>query len=321
MKSVLQAEPEAGLNHFLDIKHLSSQLLIKLMDKAQAFINAKFHLSHHIDILKNQTIAHLFFEPSTRTRISFELAAKRLGADVVNIEANASSLKKSESVLDTILTLTAMHCHTFIIRHQQSQFIADIATQVPPEVSLINAGDGTHAHPSQALLDMLTIRQFKNNFSQLKVAIVGDVYHSRVAHSQLAALDKLNVKEIRLIGPEHLLPETNEITRVKCFTDLKQGLDDVDVLIVLRLQKERFQQAHIVDLNQYYKEYGITEVKLKNAKSDVIIMHPGPINRFVEIDPKVAYGPNSVIMKQVSNGIATRMAIMSFIFEAHLAHL
>jgi len=179
MKSASLVHPQTELKHFLDIEHLPLQLLIELMDKAQAFINAKFHLSHHIDILKNQTIAHLFFEPSTRTRISFELAAKRLGADIVNIEANVSSLKKSESVLDTILTLTAMHCHIFVIRHQQNQFIDDIARQVPPEVSIINAGDGTHAHPTQALLDMLTIRQFKNNFSQLKVAIVGDVYHTK----------------------------------------------------------------------------------------------------------------------------------------------
>lgn len=321
MKSAIHLHSETKLQHILDIKHLPSQLLIKLMDKAQEYINAKSHLSHNLDTLKHQTIAHLFFEPSTRTRVSFELAAKRLGADIVNIEANVSSLQKSESVLDTIITLTAMHCHIFVIRHHQNQFINDIARQVPPEISVINAGDGTRAHPTQALLDMLTIRQFKNDFNQLKVAIVGDIYHSRVAHSQIAALHKLNVKEIRLIGPEHLLPKTGEIAEVKHFTVLEQGLEDVDVVIVLRLQKERFQQDHITDLKQYYNQYGITETKLARAKSNAIIMHPGPINRHVEIDPEVAYGPNSVIMKQVSNGIAMRMAIMSSLFESHLPNL
>ena len=256
---------------------------------------------------------NLFFENSTRTRITFELAAQRLSADVVNLDIRNSSASKGESLLDTIRNLEAMNCDMFVVRHHHSSAPHFIARHCAPHISVLNAGDGYHAHPTQAMLDMLTIRQHKESFEDLVVAINGDIRHSRVARSQIHALNTLGVKEVRVIAPGTLMPVGIEEMGVKVFTSMDEGLKDVDVVVMLRLQKERMQGAMLPSEKEYFSMYGLTEKRLKLAKPDAIVMHPGPVNRGVEIDSSVADGPQSVIMQQVTNGIAVRMAVMSMV--------
>ena len=253
----------------------------------------------------------MFFENSTRTRTTFDLAAKRLTADVINLNIATSAASKGESVLDTIRTLEAMHADMFVVRHSDSGAAHFIAANVAPHVSVINAGDGSHAHPTQAMLDMFTIRRVKESFAELKVAIIGDILHSRVARSQIHALNTLGTKEVRVIAPKTLLPSDTDSLGVHVYADLRTGLKDVDVIIMLRLQRERMGGALLPSEHEYFECFGLTEEKLAYAKPDVMVMHPGPINRGVEMEAAVADGPHSVILQQVANGIAVRMAVMT----------
>jgi aspartate carbamoyltransferase catalytic subunit len=266
-----------------------------------------------LPILNGKSVFNLFFENSTRTRTTFEIAAKRLSADVVNLNINASSTSKGETLLDTIHNLEAMHADMFVVRHAESGAPFLIAKHVAPDVHVINAGDGRHAHPTQALLDMYTIRHYKQDFSNLRVAIVGDILHSRVARSQIHALTTLGVPEVRVIGPKTLMPTSVEKLGVHVYHDMNQGLKDVDVVIMLRLQNERMNGALLPSAQEFFKYYGLTLDKLAYAKPDAIVMHPGPMNRGVEIDSAVADGAQSVILPQVTFGIAVRMAVMAIL--------
>ncbi|MDH5485826.1 MAG: aspartate carbamoyltransferase catalytic subunit, partial [Gammaproteobacteria bacterium] len=255
---------------------------------------------------------------STRTRTTFELAAKRLSADVLTINISTSATSKGESLLDTLRNLEAMQCDMFIVRHADSGSAHFIANHVAPHISVLNAGDGRHAHPTQAMLDMFTIRRNKGaDFGKLRVAIVGDILHSRVARSQIHALNTLNTGDVRVVAPKTLIPSYIEQMGVSVYNDLETGIQDADVIIMLRLQKERMQGALLPSEQEYFQLYGLTEERLKLAKPDVIVMHPGPINRGVEIESSVADGPHSVILNQVTYGIAVRMAVMSMTLGSH----
>src|SRR5690554_6098843 len=303
---------ESGqLRHFLTIEGLKRPLLTEIMDRAEQFSSLSHRQVKKVPLLRGKTIINLFFENSTRTRSTFELAAKRLSADVMNFNISTSATSKGESLLDTLHNLESMHTDMFIVRHSQSGAAEFIAEHVSPHVSVINAGDGCHAHPTQAMLDMFTIRRHKKDFHNLRVAIVGDIQHSRVARSQIQALSILGVGEIRIIGPKTLLPADCQTLGVQVYHDMETGLDDVDVIIMLRLQLERMQGALLPSAREYFHCFGLTEEKLKRAKPDAIVMHPGPINRGVEIASSVADGPQSVILEQVAHGIAIRMAVMS----------
>lgn len=309
--SNLQVDEKGRLRHFLSIEGLSRQILTDILDTAESFSGITDQSIKKVPLLRGRTIANLFFESSTRTRTTFELAAKRLSADVLNININASATSKGETLLDTLRNLEAMHCDMFVVRHNESGAAHFIAQHVQPHIRIINAGDGQHAHPTQAMLDMLTIRHNKKDFSHLRVAIVGDILHSRVARSQIQALNILGTSEIRVVAPRTLLPAKVQSLGVHAYTDLKKGIRDVDVIIMLRLQKERMQGALLPSSHEYFQLYGLTEAKLSYASKDVIVMHPGPINRGIEMDSQVADGPHSVILQQVSHGIDVRMAIMS----------
>ncbi len=311
MNNNLQLDPNGRLRHFLSIEGLKRQTLIEILDLAESFASVKEQAVKKVPLLRGKTIVNLFFETSTRTRTTFELAAKRLSADVLNINIATSATSKGESLLDMLHNLEAMHCDMFVVRHSESGAAHFIARHVAPHISVINAGDGRHAHPTQAMLDMFTIRRHKGDFGALKVAIVGDIMHSRVARSQIHALTTLGAGEVRVIGPKTLIPGAITDMGVHTFHDMSEGLQDVDVVIMLRLQRERMQGALLPSEAEYFQLYGLTENKLKLAKPDAIVMHPGPINRGVEIDSAVADGPQSVILEQVSNGIAVRMAVMA----------
>ena len=306
---------QGRLKHFLAIEGLTRQHLTQIMNVAESFVNITDKAVKNVPILRGKTIINLFFEPSTRTRTTFELAAKRLSADVLNINISTSATSKGESLLDMLHNLEAMHCDMFVIRHDQSGAANFISRYVSKHVSVINAGDGCHEHPSQAMLDMFTIRQYKREFGHLKVAIVGDILHSRVARSQIHALTTLGVNEVRVVAPKTLIPVGIESFGVHVYHDMKQALLDVDVIIMLRLQKERMQGALLPSQREYYQLYGLSQEKLALARPDAIVMHPGPINRGVEIASSIADGPQSVILQQVSNGIAVRMAVMAILMD------
>ena len=311
----IQLNSEGKLKHFLSIDGLNKTLLTEILDIAESFIGMNDQQIKKVPLLRGKTIVNLFFENSTRTRTTFELAAKRLSADVLSMSIATSSTSKGESLLDTIRNLEAMFVDMFVVRHGISGAAHFIAQHTAPHISVINAGDGQHAHPTQAMLDMFTIRQIKQDFSNLRVAIIGDILHSRVARSQIQALNTLGAAEVRVIAPKTLLPSHVESLGVNVSHDLTSGLKDIDVIIMLRLQKERMTSALLPSESEYFKCFGLTEAKLKIAKPDAIVLHPGPINRGVEIDSKVADGPQSVILKQVSNGIAIRMAIMAMAMQ------
>jgi len=311
----LQLNKEGKLKHFLTIEGLSKEILTEILDTAESFASMSEQKVKKVPLLRGKTIVNLFFENSTRTRTTFELAATRLSADVLSMNIATSATSKGESLLDTIHNLEAMHVDMFVVRHAISGAGHFIAQHTAPHISVINAGDGQHAHPTQAMLDMYTIRQHKQDFSQLKVAIIGDILHSRVARSQIQALNTLGAKEIRVIAPKTLLPSHVETLGVQAFNSIDEGLVDVDVIIMLRLQKERMTSALLPSEREYFKCFGLTENRLKLAKKDAIVMHPGPINRGVEIESSIADGPQSVILQQVSNGIAVRMAIMSLTLQ------
>ncbi len=313
MNQGLQFDEAGRLRHLLTIEGLSHQTIVEILDTAESFISVGEREIKKIPLLRGKTVVNLFFESSTRTRTTFEIAAKRLSADVINLNVSASSTSKGETLLDTIRNLEAMHTDLFVVRHAESGAAHLIARHVPLHVHIINAGDGRHAHPTQALLDMFTIRRHKGAFKKLKVAIVGDIMHSRVARSQIHALTTLGVAELRVVAPKTLLPMAVEKLGVRAYTNAEEGLDGVDVIMMLRLQRERMQGAHIPSEQEFFNLYGLTPAKLALASKDAIVMHPGPMNRGLEIDSAVADGPQSVILPQVTYGIAVRMAVMALI--------
>lgn len=315
MKTSLQLDQDGRLKHFLTIEGLSRETLLNILDTAESFTSVTDRSVKKVPLLRGKTVANLFFESSTRTRTTFELAAKRLSADVLNISTRTSATTKGESLLDMLRNLQAMHIDMFVVRHTQSGAAHFIAQQVAPHISVINAGDGRHAHPTQAMLDVFTIRRHKPDFGSLTVAIVGDILHSRVARSQIHALNTLLFGEIRVIAPQTLLPAEVESLGVKVYHHLEQGLKDVDIIIMLRLQRERMQGGRLPSEHEYYQQYGLTPERLALAKPDALVMHPGPINRGVELSSSVADGPHSVILEQVSHGIAIRMAVMSMTMQ------
>ena len=313
MRNNPQLNKNGELQHLLTIEGLKPEMLYFILDTAESFVGVAEREVKKVPLLRGKTIFNLFFEPSTRTRTTFEIAAKRLSADVLNLNVNASSQSKGETVLDTVDNLAAMQADMFIVRHSQSGAAHLIANHVAPHIHVINAGDGRHAHPTQGLLDMYTIRHYKRDFAELRVAIVGDIMHSRVARSQIHALTTLGVPEVRVIAPKTLLPSGVERLGVQVFNDMETGLKDVDVVIMLRLQSERMRGALLPSAQEYFKYYGLTPEKLAKAKPDAIVMHPGPMNRGIEIDSSVADGKQSVILPQVTFGIAVRMAVMSIL--------
>jgi len=314
----LQLNDQGQLKHFLTLDGLDKSILTEILDRADSFLSMGEQSVKKVPLLRGKTVVNLFFENSTRTRTTFELAAKRLSADVINLNIETSATSKGESLLDTLQNLEAMQSDMFIVRHADSGAPHFIAEHCTPNVAIINAGDGRHAHPTQAMLDMLTIRRHKNAFEGLNVAIVGDILHSRVARSQIHALNTLGVNEVRLIGPKTLVPEYFKEMGAKIYYELESGLKDVDVIIMLRLQKERMQGGLLPSESEFYRLYGLTQTSLSWAKPDAIVMHPGPINRGVEISSEVADGEHSVILNQVTNGIAVRMAIMSMTMSGQL---
>ncbi len=313
MKQGLQFDDAGRLRHLLTIEGLSRQTILEILDTAESFLAVGEREIKKIPLLRGKTVVNLFFESSTRTRTTFEIAAKRLSADVINLNVSASSTSKGETLLDTIRNLEAMHTDLFVVRHAESGAAHMIARHLPAHVHIINAGDGRHAHPTQGLLDVFTIRRYKGAFEKLRVAIVGDILHSRVARSQIHALNALGVAELRVIAPKTLLPTAVEKLGVLPYTRMEEGLDGVDVVMMLRLQRERMQGALIPSEQEYFNLYGLTPSKLALTAKDAIVLHPGPMNRGLEIDSAVADGPQSVILPQVTYGIAVRMAVMALI--------
>ena len=308
-----QLNSDGRLIHLLGLEGLSKNHIEKILNVADDLLDDKGNLQKS-KILRDMSVANLFFEPSTRTRNTFEIAAKRTSAKTINVDLENSATKKNETLMDTMHTLKAMQIDMFVIRHKQNGLPHRVAENIKG-VSILNAGDGINAHPTQALLDMLTIRQHKKSFEGLSVAIVGDIRHSRVARSDIQAMKTLGTTDIRLIAPEtlHYKEETPGLER---FDSLEQGIEGADVIISLRLQKERMIAADIPDEQTYFDGFGLTSDKLKHAKPDAIIMHPGPVNRGIELSSEVADGPQSVILQQVTNGIAVRMAVMEILAGA-----
>ena len=308
-----QLNKNGELHHLLSLDGLPADVLRQILDAAESFVGVTQREVKKVPLLRGKSVFNIFFENSTRTRTTFEIAAKRLSADVINLAIAQSSASKGESVLDTVANLSAMQADMFVVRHAASGAPYLIAEHVGPDIHVINAGDGRHQHPTQGLLDMYTIRHYKKDFTNLRVAIIGDILHSRVARSQIQALTTLGCPEIRVIGPRTLIPADIRSLGVHVYHDLREGLKDVDVVSTLRLQNERMKGALLASGQEFYKYYGLTDDKLALAKPDAIVLHPGPMNRGVEIDSSVADGGQSVILPQVSFGIAIRMAVMSIV--------
>lgn len=312
-----QINTSGELVHLLSIEGLPRAMIHRILDTAESFLSVTDRQVKSVPLLRGKSVFNVFFENSTRTRTTFEIAAKRLSADVVNLNIESSSTKKGESLTDTIDNLAAMSADMFVIRHPESgasTFLAQHLNKMHGgSINVINAGDGRHAHPTQGLLDMFTIRHYKKNFTKLRVAIVGDIMHSRVARSDIHALTTLGCPDVRAVGPRTLLPGHADKMGLSVYHDLTEGIRGVDVIIMLRLQRERMRGALIPSEQEYFKHYGLTVEKLKAAAPDAIVLHPGPMNRGVEIESMVADGPQSVILKQVTFGIATRMAVMSIL--------
>lgn len=306
-----QLNRNGELHHLLTIEGLPRAIIERILSTADGFINIAEREVKNVPLLRGRSVFNLFFENSTRTRTTFEIAARRLSADVFNLDIQRSSTAKGESLLDTINNLTAMQADMFVVRHALAGAPHLIARHVAPHVHVINAGDGRHAHPTQGLLDAYTIRHYKRDFSNLTVAVVGDILHSRVARSDIHALTTLGVPEVRAVGPLTLLPDGLESLGVRVFTKLEEGIRGADVIIMLRLQNERMRGALLPSAQEYFRNYGLTPERLALAKPDAIVMHPGPMNRGVEIDSRVADGSQSVILPQVTFGIAVRMAVLS----------
>nr|WP_315278029.1 aspartate carbamoyltransferase catalytic subunit [uncultured Acinetobacter sp.] len=318
--SQIQLNKDGYLKHFLTIEGLSKETLTQILDTAQSFFNEQNQLITN-NLLEGRTVMNLFFENSTRTRTTFEAAAKRLSANVLNIDIARSSTSKGETLRDTLWNLEAMAADIFVVRHSSSGAAHFIAKTVCPKVAIINAGDGRHAHPTQAMLDMLTIRrETQRPYAELSVAIIGDIKHSRVARSDVAALQILGCKDIRVIAPNTLLPYGFEEygAGVRLFNKMEEGIKDCDVIITLRIQNERIDSPALASQAEFYKMYGLNKERLALAKPNCIVMHPGPMNRGVEIDSSIADGPQSVILNQVTNGIAVRMAVLALAMQGQL---
>ena len=308
-----QLNKHGELIHLLSIEGLPRAVIEQILDTAGSFLSVNDREVKKVPLLRGKSVFNLFFENSTRTRTTFEIAAKRLSADVINLDIAKSSAAKGESLLDTIANLSAMHADMFVVRHSESGAPHLIAQHCAPHVHVVNAGDGRHAHPTQGLLDMYTIRHFKKDFRNLTVAIVGDIVHSRVARSDIHALNILGVPEIRAVGPKTLVPGDLRDMGVRVCHDMAEGVKDADVVIMLRLQNERMNGGMLPSSGEFFKHFGLTPDKLALAKPDAIVMHPGPINRGVEIASEVADGKSSVILPQVTFGIAVRMAVMAIL--------
>ncbi len=308
-----QLNKHGELIHLLSTEGLPRAVLHQILDTAGTFLSVNDREVKKVPLLRGKSVFNLFFENSTRTRTTFEIAAKRLSADVINLDIARSSTAKGETLLDTVANLSAMHADMFVVRHSESGAPYLIAQHCAPHVHVVNAGDGRHAHPTQGLLDMYTIRHYKKDFTNLTVAIVGDIVHSRVARSDIHALSTLGVPEIRAVGPKTLVPGDLKDMGVRVCHDMAEGMKDADVIIMLRLQNERMSGAMLPSAGEYFKSFGLTPDKLALAKPDAIVMHPGPINRGVEISSSVADGLHSVILPQVTFGIAVRMAVMSIL--------
>jgi aspartate carbamoyltransferase catalytic subunit len=312
-KKNIQLNANGDLNHLLAIEGLPKRIIERILDTAESFVGINEREVKVVPLLRGKSIFNIFFENSTRTRTTFEIAAKRLSADVINLDVGRSSTSKGETILDTIANLTAMHADMFVVRHSASGAPHLIAQHAAPHIHVVNAGDGRHEHPTQGLLDVFTIRKYKKDFTRLTVAIVGDVLHSRVARSQIHALTTLGVPELRVIGPHTLLPTDISRLGVRVFSSLEEGLKGVDVVTMLRLQNERMNGALLPSASEYFSRYGLTPAKLALAKPDAIVLHPGPMNRGIEIDSAVADGNQAVILPQVTYGIAVRMAVMAIL--------
>lgn len=310
-----QLNQQGHLRHFLSFDDLNQSQLNLILDKAESYLADNGQIKNS-DELDGCTVMNLFFEPSTRTRTTFEVAAKRLSANVLNIDIARSSTQKGESLRDTLWNLQAMTADIFVVRHSASGAAHFMATTVCPDIAIINGGDGRHAHPTQGMLDMLTIRRHAPRpFAELSVAIIGDIKHSRVARSDISALKTLGVKDIRVIAPQTLLPKGIERFGVTVYEDIDKGVVDCDVLIALRIQNERIGSPLLPSTEEFFKMYGLTQDRLAKAKPDAIVMHPGPMNRGVEIASSVADGNQSVILKQVNYGIAVRMAVLALAMQ------
>jgi aspartate carbamoyltransferase catalytic subunit len=310
MMKNLQQSKNNELQHLLSIKGLDKKVIEKIFNDADKFLEKKDIKLDDSTSLNGKTVCNLFFENSTRTQTTFEIAAKRLSANVINLDIATSSQSKGESILDLINNLIAMSVDIFVIRHSEPGIPELIAKNIKSNAHIINAGDGNREHPTQGLLDAFTIRKFKKKFSNLKVAIVGDIEHSRVAKSEISILSTLGTKEIRVIGPKALMPSNINELNVNVFHTMEEGLKDVDVIMMLRIQKERMSNKTVPSESEYFKSFGLNQKRLKIAKDDALVLHPGPINRGVEIESVVADGKQSVILNQVKYGIAIRMAIM-----------
>ena len=312
-----QLNANGELAHLLSIDGLPREVLVQILDTASSFLEVSDRSVKKVPLLRGKSVFNLFFENSTRTRTTFEIAAKRLSADVINLDVARSSTAKGETLLDTVDNLVAMHADMFVVRHSSSgapYLIVDHLRNIGrTDVHVVNAGDGRHAHPTQGLLDMYTIRHYKKDFSNLTVAVVGDILHSRVARSDIYALNTLGAGEVRAVGPQTLLPTAIEKMGVRVCNDFREGLKDCDVVIMLRLQNERMNGSLLPSAREYFGSYGLTAKMLELAKPDAIVMHPGPMNRGVEIASEVADGPQAVILPQVTFGIAVRMAVMSIL--------
>jgi aspartate carbamoyltransferase catalytic subunit len=306
-----QLDSSGRLRHLLTLEGLPREVLLRLLERAQALREHARGGTALRGTLAGKAVCNLFFEPSTRTRSSFRLAATRLGADTFDFDAATSSTKKGETAADTLRTLQAMGVDGFVVRHPDDGAVAALAQVAGQGSALVNAGDGRHAHPTQGLLDMLTLRQAKGeDFASLKVLIVGDVRHSRVARSDLHALRALGAGEIRVCGPQSLLPDAATLAGCTVMQDFDAALEGIDAVMMLRLQHERMAQGLVSSLEDYHRDYGLTEARLRRAAPDAVVMHPGPMNRGVEIDATVADGPQSLVLQQVGNGVAVRMAVL-----------
>jgi aspartate carbamoyltransferase catalytic subunit len=300
----------------LTLEGLSRERIVALLDSADAMREASHEGARPLGLLAGRTVINLFFEPSTRTRTSFDLAAKRLGAQVINFDIASSSTVKGESLLDTVHTLEAMHCDAFVVRHKESGTPAFVATHLRSRAAVLNAGDGNHAHPTQGLLDVLALRRHRPDFSALRVVICGDIRHSRVARSDIHALRALGVAELRLCAPPQLLPAEGEFPGCGIFHNFDEAIAGADVAIMLRLQKERMESAAIPSESEYFSRYGLSAQRLRHAQPDCLVMHPGPINRGVEIASEVADSRQSLILEQVANGVFVRMAVLAELLTA-----
>ena len=308
-----QLDDFGGLRHLITLDGLSRELITAILDRAQAYRRFPGQSAYEGRELAGMTVANLFFEPSTRTRASFDLAGRRLGAHVINLDTQSSSRVKGESMLDTIYTLEAMNTDVFVIRDSEAGLPEFLIDHVAEHIAVISAGEAHLSHPTQGLLDALTIRTHKRRFAGLKVAIVGDIRHSRVARSTARVLHTLGTSDLRLVGPEPLLPEEAEFQGAQRFVRIEDGIAGADVVMMLRIQKERMARTADLDDAEYFRQYGLTPARLTIAAPDVLVMHPGPMNRGVEIASDVADGPRSVIREQVNAGVAVRMAVLAMI--------